>query len=285
MVMGKTYFEARPVGCDVIATICLCACVTALFSIGGISFNRYLHVCHSAYYPRIFTLRNNILMCIGFWVIGFVMTLPALVGWTDNKYDHKLMECHWSRTHSLSYTIFFSTCVIFTPVSIILISYIKIFLFFRASKQRVAASKGLQKQGSSKKDDAAIKLARSLFIIFSIFAVCWTPYAILALVDYKYNFRHEVMLFTVAFGHMHSTLNPIVYGLTNRHFRAAYARILTKVCNIRVKVEPETSIGATSMSEGTQHVNNSVNRETNTTSNMWVIFPTFCSLQTNWHSS
>ena len=76
---------------------------------------------------RVFNLRVNILLCISFWFVGIGMSLPGLVGWTDNVYDHKMLECIWNRTHSLSYTIFFSACVVFTPVAIISFSYIKIY--------------------------------------------------------------------------------------------------------------------------------------------------------------
>ena len=260
MVLGKTYFDVRPALCDVIATTCLCSCVTALLSIGGISFNRYFYICHSAYYSRIFTLRNNLLLCASFWMTGIVITLPALLGWTHNVYDHKLMECHWNRTQSLTFTIFFSTCVIIVPLSVISISYIKIFLYFRATKERVVTSNGLHTRGSIKNNGSSIKLARSLFVIFSVFSVCWTPYAIMLLVDYSKDFTHEVMLFTVAFAHMHSALNPVVHGITNHHFRVAYSRLLNFICTCHIMVVPEVPPGALSQ------------RETNT-SRMWIVFP------------
>ena len=44
MIYGKDFFERNAPFCDVIATVCFIACVTALFSIGGISFNRYVQV-------------------------------------------------------------------------------------------------------------------------------------------------------------------------------------------------------------------------------------------------
>ena len=52
LVEGKQYFDARPLLCDAVATICLAACVTVLLTIGGISFNRYFHICHPDIYPR-----------------------------------------------------------------------------------------------------------------------------------------------------------------------------------------------------------------------------------------
>ena len=68
---------------------------------------------------RLFTTRNNILLCFLFWITGLTISLPGLVGWTDNVYDHKMLECIWNRTHSLSYTIFFSSCVVFLPIFVI----------------------------------------------------------------------------------------------------------------------------------------------------------------------
>ncbi len=49
---GKPFFDVRPGLCDVVATVCLTACVAALFSIGGVSFNRYVHICHHGQYHR-----------------------------------------------------------------------------------------------------------------------------------------------------------------------------------------------------------------------------------------
>ena len=77
---------------------------------------------------RLFTTRNNILLCFLFWITGLTISLPGLVGWTDNVYDHKMLECIWNRTHSQSYTIFFSSCVVFLPILVISFSHMKIYL-------------------------------------------------------------------------------------------------------------------------------------------------------------
>ena len=102
----------------------------SLLSIGGISFNRYFNICHLDIYPKVFNLRNNVIFCACFWMVGIVMSLPGLVGWTDNVFDHKYLECIWNRLHNLSYTIFFSSCVVATPVAIISFSFIKVCTIF-----------------------------------------------------------------------------------------------------------------------------------------------------------
>ncbi len=52
MTEGKSFFDARPALCDVLATLCLVVCCTALYSIGGMSFNQYIHICHPHLYMR-----------------------------------------------------------------------------------------------------------------------------------------------------------------------------------------------------------------------------------------
>ncbi len=224
MVKGKEYFERRPVLCDVIASVCLTACVCALYSIGGVSFNRYINICHGSIYPSVFTLRNNIIMCALFWCVGMVMSLPGLVGWTDNVYDHKLLECIWNRAHSFSYNIFFTAGVVVTPVFIISFSYICIFLHVRASKRKVDIA---STQTANKSPGNPLKLAKTLFIIFMIFVCCWAPYSIIVLVDFNDDLPHELHLYILLLAHMHSSLNPIVYAFTNVHFRNGYRMILS----------------------------------------------------------
>ena len=59
----------------------------------------------------------------------------------------------------------------------ILFSYLR----FIKSKQALADKKDEQ----SKNKAASIKLARTLFAIFIVFVACWTPYAILVLIDFN----------------------------------------------------------------------------------------------------
>ena len=244
MVKGKEFFEKRPMLCDVAATICLGACVTALLSIGGVSFNRCIHICHTHLYHTIFGLRANILMCVMFWILGFAFSLPGLVGWTDNVYDHKMLECIWDRTNSLSYTIFFSGLVVFTPTLIIAASYLRIFTFVQASKKTVA---GICQNPDyiSKSRAASIRVARTLFIIFAIFVFCWAPYALLVLIDFQDRAPPEVHLYILLLAHLHATLNAIVYCATNKHFRFGYLTVLAKLVGRSVKETFNITTGRT----------------------------------------
>ena len=81
----------------------------------------------------------------------------------------------------------------------------------------------------------SMRLARSLFIIFVVFAACWTPYAIIVSLDYNDTFSQEFHIFSILLAHTNSSLNSILYGLTNRHFRQGYIKLLglaSSKCNL-----------------------------------------------------
>ena len=241
LVYGKDFFMDRPALCDFASTICLGACVTSLLSIGGISFNQCLHICHGNHYNSFFNLRTNVIMCATFWILGFSFALPGLVGWTDNVYDHKMLECIWDRTNSLSYNIFFSSFVVFMPTFVIAISYVKIFLYVYRSKKLITKMCDNHKQRKNR-GTASIRVARSLFIIFAIFVLCWAPYALLVLIDFQNQAPLQVHLYILLLAHLHATLNAIIYWVTNKHFRTGYLVVLARLVGQTVKNTIRSSI-------------------------------------------
>ena len=90
-----------------------------------------------------------------------------------------------------------------------------------------------------KEHKASMRLARTLFLIFVVFATCWTPYAIIVAVDYKDEFTQELHIFSVLLAHTNSSLNCILYGLTNRYFRQSYKKLL---CLDRVNLPCSTNM-------------------------------------------
>ena len=176
-------------------------------------------------------------MCVVFWLIGFSICVPTLVGWTFNLFDVKVLECFWSRTHNLSFTIFFTTCVVFLPIFVISFSFIRIFTHVRNSKKRVGVLKANQttittvassneKAVTKPKANTTLRLATSLLTIFGVFVICWAPYSLLIVIDHHDSLPMEVYLYSLMLAHMHSTLNSFVYYKTNPHFRTGYKLVV-----------------------------------------------------------
>lgn len=227
VLTGEKWFSDRLWLCETVASICLTSCFCSLLTIGTISVNRYINICHNPYYSRIFTRTYTIIMAVMLWVVSFALEMPNFVGWGDHVFDRKALGCVWDRTADLSYSIFFSCTAVGLPLFMISTCYVKIFMHVRDSKRKIAAmSKAVAGSKLMKERNESIQLARSLFIIFVVFFVCWTPYALVVSLDPTDKYAATVHLYTMLFAHANSSLNSIVYGVTNKTFRSAYYSIL-----------------------------------------------------------
>ncbi|XP_064621102.1 melatonin receptor type 1B-B-like [Lineus longissimus] len=232
VIKGEAFFHYQPILCELIASVCLTACFCSLLSIGAISLNRYIHICHHNNYAAIYTKRNTILMCLGLWVLSFMLEMPNFFGWGDHVYDQKTLNCVWDRSADFSYTMFFSCAGVLFPLVIISVCYYKIYACVVRSKSRVAAASAAA--ASQVKNDfdrtkdkrESIRLSRTLFVIFVVFAVCWSPYAIIVAADINDAWPREVHLYSILLAHSNSSLNSLVYGITNRQFRRGYRKFL-----------------------------------------------------------
>ena len=75
-----------------------------------------------------------------------------------------------------------------------------------------------------------VKLAKTLFIVFMVFCVCWTPYALMCLIDRYDQVPKEVYTFGVLMAHTSSTLNSILYAVTNKGLRKGYKKFICIAC-------------------------------------------------------
>ena len=237
IILGESWFLSRGALCEAIASVCLTSCFCSLLSIGAISLNRYIHICHNTVYARVYTIRNSVCMVVCLWIVSFLMEMPNFIGWGDHVFDRKTLSCVWDRTADLSYSMFFSIAGVAFPVILISICYLKIYIFFKKNKNKIATiqnsvSNAQQSHWSAvakkkKESKESIRLARTLFVIFVVFVVCWTPYAVIVSVDHKDQLHQSYHIFSILLAHTNSSLNSVLYGLTNRNFRLKYKQLLT----------------------------------------------------------
>ena len=100
-----------------------------------------------------------------------------------------------------------------------------------ASKTNSANITEQTKQQSKKGREKVheIKLAKTLFLVFIAFCLCWTPYGVLVLVDVHNKAQKAVYLFAILMAHTSSTLNFLIYGITNQRFRQGYKYFLQRI--------------------------------------------------------
>jgi hypothetical protein len=168
VLFGKNYFDKRPGLCQFIAFACLVFCESSLISIGFLAFNRFIRICHSNIYSKLFTKKLTTIYCSICWLIGLLINLPNILGWSNFIYDKDTLNCMWNRLASRSYSIFFPLSSIIIPCFIILYFYLSIFIYAVRSHSRAIS----QRNGN---DNLiySLRVAKGLFVSYLLFVFCW----------------------------------------------------------------------------------------------------------------
>ena len=125
------------------------------------------------------------------------------------------------RLASQSFSIFFPTIAIFIPCLCIGGCYLRIFLYVKEKKTLALSD---SKNKISKK---SVKIAKSLFASFALFAFCWMPYGLVIASDFRDKYPLIVHAWTTFMAHVNSTLNPVFYVLLNSAFRLSFIKLFT----------------------------------------------------------
>lgn len=254
-----------PSGCSAWGYLAGVTLLTSMSNLAIIAFNRYYLIGHSQSYPQVFTKRNSLVMCGVIWLLAFMVMLPTLTGWTRNKYNPKTNACSFSRDESKAFTYLLLVFAYGIPLTTVVASYSKLYFIVRKSTKRVTQIAVIPKadkkseEGHSQKQKSDVvpaqttnvvtsqkaapvikqrdmKLTKMLVIIFLVFLVLITPYALINVLDTDnkmsrtfYTLVSWVMLLNCA-------VNPLLYALMNPNFRAAYVVLLTARCKGSDKV-------------------------------------------------
>ena len=149
-------------------------------------------------------------------------------------------------------TVFFISLGFGFPWIVTVYAYMRIFLFVRSKRKALLKSQAegnMTVSGSKHKlgiSTSDINLLRSTFTIFVLFFVMWAPYALIVLFDPPHTWPTQIYVIAGLFAHTNSSINSILYAVTNKNFRDGYLKILR--CGIRgarVATENSTVITAT----------------------------------------
>ena len=187
-------------------------------------------------------------MCVGLWINAFFVDSPNFLGWGDHAYDFKTFGCTFDRLESFSYVIFLSTAIYWIPLSILLMSYVRIFMYVKKQRREINKifskmpdSPNSQLQRQRGKED--LKLIRTFFTIVVAFLLCWTPYFSLVMFDTGDTGHIWIYVIFASIGHFNSSLNSALYASGSDRFRKGYKRFLCMLC--RKPKERYTSTQAT----------------------------------------
>jgi len=224
---GEPFFQKYPSVCQIVASLCTVSCVASMFTITAMSVNRYVFICVNESYSRIFSHCNTICMCVSVYLIGAILVSLNFADIGDHGFDPKSLECIWDRMATYPYTVVFSVVMVWIPAIVTASSYARIYIYVRSHSRRVKEVFNSISGDKNMVPSRSFHLAKTLGLIYVVFITCWSPYALVLIIDTTDSFPHELHVFCTMFAHLHPSLNWLIYYLTNKKFCQAYKEIFS----------------------------------------------------------
>lgn len=201
----------------------------AFMSIGTLALtaiNRFFRVVKPVIYRRFFTKRNSLLLIGTMWllIVAFYATL-LLSKASYIRYEPSYATC--AVAHRFMQTLVEFVFVVLAFI-VIVVSYTLVFNRIRRHHLSFVSSLVGQQRNSSISVEE-IKISKLLFMTVLGFAICWMPSLVIITMDRispdTTPPRRRTLLCTYL-NYLSAALNPLIYGVMNRSFRAEYKRIL-----------------------------------------------------------
>ncbi len=124
------------------------------------------------------------------------------------------------------------------PSFFVIVFYLRIFIYVRSIQSANATTNAREMKKS-------IRLAKGLFGAFTFFILCWVPYGIVVMSDYKDQLPTAVHMFAIELAHFNSALNPVFYAVFSSGFKKAYRLFLSKLFTRRVRFQVNVTQAST----------------------------------------
>ncbi|XP_021360498.1 melatonin receptor type 1C-like [Mizuhopecten yessoensis] len=197
--------------------LCFTGSVMALMCI---AISRYVKVCQSQYYNKVFNRMSLCVFCTGIWLVGLIFAIPLLILEDGFFMDVTLHMCVFNRYKYMIYSITYMFFCLMLPISLTVLCYGMIYRCYRKSKLRLYRNwnNGLA-QTRLKHEDA---ISRAHFAVFASYLLLLMPFGLVAMfqkADDNPRFMHLLVIYLC---YTNSCVNTIVYGVFNSNIRKAY---------------------------------------------------------------
>ena len=212
--------------CDIQGFAILTLALMSIATLALTALNRFFRVVKPAIYKHVFTKRNSLLVVGVVWFLIFAFYAGLLVGKvTHVRYEPSYVVC--AVAHTLAQTLVEFVFVILAFITII-VSYSLVFVRIRRHQLSMCSSLLGQNRDLNISVEE-IKISNLLFMTVLAFAICWFPSLVIITMDRiapdTTPPRSRTLLCTYL-NYLSAALNPFIYGVMNRSFRAEYKRIL-----------------------------------------------------------
>ncbi|XP_043935179.1 melatonin receptor type 1A-like [Protopterus annectens] len=221
----QNQFQFGEMQCQIAAFIHGLSFNASVYNIMAIAINRWCCICLAMKYEQIFTMKNTYCYIFLTWTISFILIIPdSLVG--ALQYNPHVYMCTLQFTANEALTIGVSVFHFILPVSVVILCYASIWIMVIMVKYRI------KKDSKQILNPTDMRHFLTMFVVFVLFAICWAPFSIPALIagfsppGKAPNFPDWLFVLGYFSACFNSCLNGIVYGVFNKNFQQEYKRIL-----------------------------------------------------------
>nr|KAG5713724.1 hypothetical protein BaRGS_024351 [Batillaria attramentaria] len=238
--------------CEFNASVLSMCIIASIYTLVLIGFNRYLSVCYSSVYKKLFSKRSTIATCVLIWIASSFMSSFAFmgVGKAIFLYNLKTHLCTFDASDPTSVYSILTSFNLLVPTWLIGFFSLSIYKFWKRSRNRVGQwnrpannpaipnnqdlvedpNPGARQGPRLSSSDVA--LVRSLVLVFVLLLVLYIPISVaLSLDSFKVTVvSSDSYAFCVLLLFLNHSINWIVYGLMNKNFMEGYRRQMASVC-------------------------------------------------------
>uniref|UniRef100_A0A8C7XUI3 Histamine H2 receptor n=1 Tax=Oryzias sinensis TaxID=183150 RepID=A0A8C7XUI3_9TELE len=219
-----------PVFCNFYISMDVMLCTASILTLLAISVDRYLAVTMPLRYGSIVVPWRVGVAMMSVWIVSVALSfLPIQMGWntvngTVQNQGPWASERRCRFELNRPYVLTDSLLTFYLPLVAMCWTYLQILRIARVQAKRIINTRPTSV--ALREHKATVTLAA----VIGAFVVCWLPYFILFTVlglrehpDPAIVPEYPVVLWL---GYANSALNPFLYGVLNRDFRAAYTHLL-----------------------------------------------------------
>ncbi|XP_072165289.1 visual pigment-like receptor peropsin [Diadema setosum] len=219
-------------GCVAYAFLMTFLGLTSLLSHAAIAIDRYL-VITKPHFGIIITYPKALGMIAVTWLWSLMWAICPLAGWGEYDYEGTGAWCSllWNSNDvgPKSYVLAMFVLTFIVTVGVMVYCYTCIFLTMHRLPILPSRSSILERNRKSRET----KLLKTLIFIAFGFFVAWTPYAVVSLVAIFAGsdfLSVTAMTLPSLFAKGSVLLNPIIYAVTSRVFRASFRNMAKSLC-------------------------------------------------------
>ena len=205
-----------------------------------ISIDRFLAITKPFEYQSRMTKRVGFSLIAFVWVYAMLWGVLSLVNWEGGSQSNIKVSTIGGRSCAKNDKIYYTTAMavaFFLPLLIVIVTYSCV---FRVAFTQAKAVASLDPNKGKRRILRELKATKTISVVIGVFIVCWLPAFILIVMSFWCSVCFEsfqksptlAQVVTIPFISvlpvMNSSLNPLIYTVFNKEFRAAFSRMLCR---------------------------------------------------------